>query len=248
SEAGGFEITLLGQTISSYQHGGDDFVSLLRNVSCIDGIKRIRFMTSYPTDLNEQVFDAIADLPKVENRIHLPVQSGSDRVLRKMNRHYDLAQYEAILLAGRERIDGLQFSTDLIVGFPGEQEDDFQATLQLMERQKFVSSFLFKYSPREGTLACRSEDDVPESVKSERLARLMELQEATTVRLLQAQVGEELEILLDEESKKAKNQLRGRTRNNMRVIVDPKKGTAIGDFAVARITGFKGGTLTGELL
>ncbi|MBC8366976.1 tRNA (N6-isopentenyl adenosine(37)-C2)-methylthiotransferase MiaB [bacterium] len=241
----GFEVTLLGQTISSYKHEDVDFAGLLEQVSQVRGIESLRFMTSYPTDLTAELFAAMEKLPKVERRIHLPVQSGSDRILKIMNRRYTLAEYEKILDLGRREMPGLIFSTDIIVGFPGETEEDFQATLDLVKRQRFVSAYMFKYSPREGTLSARNEDDVPTEVKEERLSRLMEVQSDNTQNYLQERMGSEMEILLDETSKKTKNQLRGRTRDQFRVVVDRSPQMRIGSRIRVRIVEIRGETLMG---
>jgi len=245
AERGGFEVTLLGQTISSYRDGETDFAKLLSAVSEVDGIESIRFMTSYPTDLRPDFFVSLSGLPKVERRIHLPVQSGSDRVLKSMNRRYTISEYEEVLAVGRKEVPGLLFSTDIIVGYPGETEEDFRSTLDLVARQRFVSAFMFKYSPREATLSARREDDVPREVKDERLARLIELQKANTRSHLDGLLGKEMEILLDETSKKTKNQLRGRSREQFRVIVERNEGLRIGSWIPVRIEDRKGETLFG---
>jgi tRNA-2-methylthio-N6-dimethylallyladenosine synthase len=243
-----FELTLLGQTISSYRHEDVDFAGLLEKVSAVDGIVSIRFMTSYPTDMTPELFRAIAALPKVGRAIHLPVQSGSDRMLKAMNRRYTVAQYEEILAAGRREIPNLLFSTDLIVGYPGETEADFQHTLDLVNRQGFISAFSFKYSPREGTLSARQPDDVPQAVKEERLARLLALQEAETRKHLESMLGTEQEILLDETSKKQETHLRGRTRQNIRIIVKRRPELKIGTKVGVHVHEIAGSSLRGQLL
>ncbi len=246
---GAFEVILLGQTISSYDFDGLDFAGLLEKVSAIDGIQSIRFMTSYPTDMSPDLFAAIGALPKVGTGIHLPFQSGSDRILERMNRRYRADQYENILASGHAAIKDLLFSTDIIVGFPGETEEDFQATLDLVDRQNFISSYNFKYSPREGTLAWRQGlDDVPTELKEERLARLLELQSQKTQGQLESRLGQELEILLDEPSKKDETRLRGRTRNNLRVIVPRRDDLRIGNKVRVRIASIVGTTLLADLL
>jgi tRNA-2-methylthio-N6-dimethylallyladenosine synthase len=245
ADQGGFEVTLLGQTISSYQDEDVDFAGLLEKVSKLGGIESLRFMTSYPSDMTADLFASLSKLPKVERRIHLPVQSGSDRMLSAMNRRYTVAEYENILETGRHEMSGLLFSTDIIVGYPGETEEDFQATLDLVKRQRFVSAFMFKYSPRDATLSARQEDDIPTSVKEERLARLIEVQAANTKSYLLPLVGSEMEILLDETSKKTKNQLRGRSRDQFRVVVDRNKDMRIGTRIRVRIEELRGETLMG---
>ncbi len=245
---GAFEVTLLGQTISSYDFDGVDFAGLLEKVSAVEGIQSIRFMTSYPTDMTPELFRVIGALPKVGSSIHLPVQSGSDSMLKKMNRRYSVAQYEEILAAGRRETPGLLFSTDIIVGFPGETDADFQQTLDLVERQGFIFAFCFKYSPREGTLSARIEDDVPTAVKEERLARLLEAQDRQTRRHLESMVGSEQEILLDETSKKQETDLRGRTRQNIRIIVKRSPELQIGTRVGVRVREIAGSSLLGDLL
>jgi len=247
AEMDAFEVTLLGQTISSYEYEGVDFAGLLAKVSEIGGIQSVRFLTSYPTDMTPALFRRIASLPKVGTAIHLPFQSGSNRILERMNRRYSIEEYEEILATGRCEIDGLLYSTDIIVGYPGETEEDFQATLDVVERQSFVSAFMFKYSPREGTLSERRDpDDVPTELKETRLAQLIATQDRQTERILAAQRGRELEILLDETSKKQETQLRGRTRNNLRVIVERRPGLEIGQKVRVRVREIAGSSLLAE--
>ncbi|MCB1161838.1 MAG: tRNA (N6-isopentenyl adenosine(37)-C2)-methylthiotransferase MiaB [Candidatus Latescibacteria bacterium] len=246
---GGFEVTLLGQTISSYRFEDVDFAGLLEKVHAVEGIESIRFMTSYPTDMTEALFDRIGSLPKVGTGIHLPFQSGSDAILKAMNRRYSIGEYESILARGRRAIDDLLYSTDIIVGYPGETEADFQATLDVVERQDFISAFMFKYSPREGTLAWRrADEDLPAEVKEERLARLMELQDRKTRELLETRLGRPLEILLDEPSKKDETRLRGRTRNNLRVIVEARPELRLGTRVRVRPRAIAGSSLLADLV
>ncbi len=173
------EITLLGQNVNSY--GNDlertDFASLLKQASQVKGIERIRFMTSHPKDLSERVIAAMASLPNVCHHVHLPLQSGSNEILRRMNRKYTREQYLDIVKKLRNAMDDVEITTDIIVGFPGETEQDFSDTLALIEEVGFASAFTFKYSPRKGTRAAEYPDQVPEAVKRERLRILNELQE-----------------------------------------------------------------------
>ncbi|MCP4548806.1 MAG: tRNA (N6-isopentenyl adenosine(37)-C2)-methylthiotransferase MiaB [bacterium] len=240
---GAFEVMLLGQAVSSYCDDDLDFAGLLGEVSAVEGIESVRFMTSYPTDMDIGFFRAVASLPKVGTGIHLPFQSGSDKILKAMNRRYTIGEYERILENGRREVPGLLFSTDIIVGFPGETEEDFQATLAVVERQAFISAYMFKYSPREGTLSARWEDDIPTAVKEERLGRLIALQERMSRRQLDRCLGQEMEILLDEPSKKLETQLRGRTRSNVRVIIDKDPDLKIGSKVMVRVTEIKGTSL-----
>ncbi|MBM4117376.1 tRNA (N6-isopentenyl adenosine(37)-C2)-methylthiotransferase MiaB [bacterium] len=245
---GAFEVTLLGQTISSYAFAGVDFAGLLAKLHAVEGIQSIRFLTSYPTDMTPALFAAISALPKVGTGIHLPFQSGSNAILSAMNRRYRIEEYEAILAEGRREIPDLLYSTDIIVGYPGETEADFQATLDVVERQGFSAAFMFKYSPREGTLASRRGGaELPAAVKEERLARLSAAQDRQTQAVLAAQLGRELEILLDEPSKKDETRLRGRTRNNLRVIVEARPDLRIGMKIRVRPTAIAGTSLLADL-
>ncbi len=193
------EITLLGQNVNSYA-GGMDFASLLRK---LDGVvPRIRFMTSHPKDLSHDVIEAMALSRSVARHLHLPVQSGSDDVLRAMNRRYDRAKYLGILAAAREAMPDLGVTTDFIVGFPGESEEDFQETLDLVKTARFDAAFTFAFSPRKGTRAAQMEGQLPDAVKDERLQRLIALQEEMQQAIYQGLVGSAHEILVEGPSKR----------------------------------------------
>ncbi|MEG1754826.1 MAG: tRNA (N6-isopentenyl adenosine(37)-C2)-methylthiotransferase MiaB [Clostridia bacterium] len=168
------EITLLGQNVNSYGNDLDDtdFSTLLRQVSAVDGLKRIRFMTSHPKDLSNRLIHTIAELPNVCHHVHLPLQSGSDRILMAMNRRYTRERYLSIVKELRSTMNDIELTTDIIVGFPGETEEDFQQTLDLVDKVGFSSTFTFKYSPRTGTAAAAMLDQVSEDEKRERLKRL----------------------------------------------------------------------------
>ena len=173
------EITLLGQNVNSYGKDLDDasFAGLLKRVSAIDGLKRIRFMTSHPKDLGDDMIAAMAALPNVCHHVHLPMQSGSNEILERMNRRYTRETYLEIVDKLRAAMDDVEITTDIIVGFPGETEEDFLQTLDIVERVGFASAFTFKYSPRKGTRAATMDNQLPDAVKRERLHRLNELQE-----------------------------------------------------------------------
>ena len=173
------EITLLGQNVNSYGKDLEDasFAKLLSLVSSVEGIQRIRFMTSHPKDLSSEMINAMAALPNVCHHVHLPMQSGSNGILKRMNRGYTRERYLEIVKDLRRAMDDVEITTDIIVGFPGETEEDFSQTLDLVEKAGFASAFTFKYSPRKGTRAAIMPDQVPEAVKRERLHRLNELQE-----------------------------------------------------------------------
>jgi len=173
------EITLLGQNVNSYGKDLPDasFAKLLSEVSKVEGLKRIRFMTSHPKDLTDEMIAAMATLPNVCHHVHLPMQSGSNEILAKMNRKYTRERYLEIVEKLHAAMPDVELTTDIIVGFPGETEEDFLQTLDLVERVGFASAFTFKYSPRKGTRAATMEDQVPDVIKRERLHRLNELQE-----------------------------------------------------------------------
>lgn len=175
------EITLLGQNVNSYGKGlGVDFSDLLREVNKVEGLQRIRFISSHPKDLTPRLMDAMAENDKVCRHIHLPVQSGSTRILKEMNRRYTRDEYLALVASLRQRVPGVELTTDVIVGFPGETEEDFDDTLSLMEQVGFSAAFTFKYSPRAGTKAALMPNQVPESIKKDRLRRLNEVQARKT--------------------------------------------------------------------
>ena len=183
AEAGYDEVTFLGQNVNSYMDSEHqvNFPKLLHEIHGIEALKRIRFMTSHPKDLSDELIDAIAELPKCCHHVHLPLQSGSDRILKLMNRKYDTVKYLDIVQKLRSRIPDIEFTTDIIVGFPGETEEDFSDTLSFVKKIGYSSAFTFKYSPRIGTIAAGMENQIPESVKKERLFRLNELQNEITL-------------------------------------------------------------------
>ena len=202
--AAGFrEVTLLGQTVNSYFDGEKDFSALLRAVSAVEGIERVRFTSPYPRDFDEHTIAAIAELPEVCPGLHLPVQSGSNSQLKAMRRNYTVEAYRALVRRLRENVPGLALTTDIIVGFCGETEADFQQTCELMEEIRYDSAFMFKYSERENTYAQKKmEDDVPEEVKSERLQHIIKLQENISWEVNQEQVGRKVEVLVEGPSKR----------------------------------------------
>jgi tRNA-2-methylthio-N6-dimethylallyladenosine synthase len=191
------EVMLLGQTVNAYRHGDTDFVGLLRRVSAIDGLQRLRFTTSHPAHMTDAVARAFGELPKVCPYIHLPVQSGSDAVLESMRRGYTAAQYRATVARLREHRPGLAVSSDVIVGYPGETEADFEATVRLVEDSGFAGLFVFAYSARPGTTALRLDDDVAEDEKRRRVHVLNGLQQRIQASLNAARVGGREEVLVD---------------------------------------------------
>ena len=242
--AGGREVTLLGQNVTAYRHGNLDFAGLLRQVAALPGLARIRFLTGHPRDLTPRLLETMADLPAVCPWLHVPAQSGSDRVLRRMKRLYTAAQYLQMVETARRLLPDVTFSGDFIVGFPGETEEDFQRTLELVRAVRYDQTFNFKYSPRPGTPAARLADDVPPAVKKERLARLMAAQEAVWRELADAAVGEVWTAVVEGPSRHGPELERARTANNRKVLV-PAAGRRPGDMVRVRVTGWEATTFRG---
>jgi tRNA-2-methylthio-N6-dimethylallyladenosine synthase len=236
--AGYSEVTLLGQTVNAYSDPEEGFGlgELLRRASGIEGLRRLRFITSHPRLLDDSLLEALAAGPPVAPYLHLPAQSGSDRVLYRMKRRYDAVQYLTAVERARRALPDVALSSDFIVGFPGETEEDFQATLDLVRQVRFASLFGFKYSPRPGTAAARwgGEKTVPDAVASERLGRLLALQEEIQAETHRGLVGREFPILVEGADRKA--QSRGRTPCNRIVHVEGSDGILeAGSYATVRI-------------
>ncbi len=246
AELGTRDVTLLGQNVNSYRDGSADFADLLKVVNDVDGIERIRFATSHPKDLSEGLVAAMADLPKVCEHLHLPVQSGSTRTLERMNRSYAREQYLSLVDMVRERVPGAALTTDIIVGFPGESEADFEETLSLMENVRFDSAFMFRYSVREGTKAAKLPDDVPEDVKIRRLTSVIELQKAITSELNGKLAGSTVEVLVEGPSERDPSSLFGRTRTG-KAVVAPGPGALAGRLVPVRIERVTAWTLHGAM-
>jgi tRNA-2-methylthio-N6-dimethylallyladenosine synthase len=240
------EVTLLGQTVNSYHDGQHDFADLLRAVGAVGGIRRLRFTSPYPTEFTERVIGAMASTPSVCEHVHLPVQSGSDAVLRRMLRRYTRARYLEVVAALRSAVPGITVSTDIIVGFPGETEAQFEETLTLVTDADFDDAYTFKYSVREGTPAVRLRDHVPDNVASARLERLIEAVRANTRRKNVARVGEVHEVLVERPARRGDLML-GRTRTNQLVLLDLPPSAA-GDYHTCRLTGTTGSTFTGAVI
>jgi tRNA-2-methylthio-N6-dimethylallyladenosine synthase len=232
------EVILLGQNVNSYGRnleGGFGFVQLLERLEDVQGIERIRFTTSHPKDLSVELMDAMARLGKVCEHLHLPVQSGSTRVLQAMNRGYTREEYLGKVEALRKRVPGISLTTDLIVGFPGETEQDLELTLDLLKRVRFDSIYSFKFSPRPFTAAASMEDNVPGDIKAERLRRVQELQEAITADILQECVGSLEEVLVEGPSLRGSHQVTGRTRTYRIVHMPGDPDRLRGRLVTARI-------------
>jgi tRNA-2-methylthio-N6-dimethylallyladenosine synthase len=214
--AGVKEVTLLGQNVNSYNRGRDDlsFPELLNRINAIDGIERIRFVTSHPKDMSDNLVDCFGRLEKLCEHIHLPFQSGSDRILGLMNRGYTAAQYLEKVDALRERCPGMAFSADCIVGFPGETEEDFEGTMALIEKVRFDGLFSFCYSPRKNTAATGLPDEVDQETAHTRLLRLQAAQKVITREKNRELEGSTVEVLVEGRSKNSPEDLTGRTRTN----------------------------------
>jgi len=239
------EVTLLGQNVNSYCDGEHNFADLLRTVAQGSGIERIRYVTSHPKDLSERLIEAVAGTPTICENFHLPAQAGSDPVLQRMNRGYGRDDYRRLVEGIRRAIPDAVITTDLMVGFPGESEQDFADTLDLARSVRWDSAFMFMYSPREGTPAARWPDDVPTAVKKERLARLIELQEAISAKVSEASVGSRQEVLVEGPSRRSDEMLMGRTRGN-KVVIFAGPADWIGQTIEVTITRASAHTLFGE--
>lgn len=218
------EITLLGQNVNSYDGGnGYKFSNLLRDVNKIEGIEKIRFVSPHPKDFKEDVIDAIKDCEKVSKIIHLPLQSGSSNILKKMNRRYTKEQYLSLVKRMKEKIQNVVFSTDIIVGFPEETEEDFEDTLDVVRKVNFEQVFMFIYSRRVGTPADKMENQIPEEIKHERFNRLKELVESMIEENNKKYIGTIQSVLVEGKSKNNPNMLTGRTDSNKVVVFEGKE-------------------------
>lgn len=249
-EQGYKEITLLGQNVNSYGKTLEhpiSFAQLLTQIDAIPGDFRIRFMTSHPKDATKELFDVMANSQKICHHLHLPVQCGSDRILQAMNRRYTVEQYLGLIDYARSVMPDISFTTDIIVGFPGETLEDFQGTMELLKKVRYDSLFSFIYSKRVGTKAASMPDDTPHSVKSDRLQQLLALQRTIGEEVLSEYVGKTLRILVDGAGKSGEGYLTGRT--DQYLIVDfPGDSALIGQFVTVKITKALNWALLGELV
>ncbi len=247
-EQGYKEITLLGQNVNSYANGTDDlsFPELLKKIAAIDGKFRLRFMTSHPKDFSEELAKVIAENRKICRLVHLPVQSGSDSVLRAMNRKYTSADYLKKLEILKKYVPDCAVTTDLIVGFPNESEEDFAATLNLVKKAEFASAFTFVYSKREGTVAARMEGQIPEEVSKSRIMRLVEAVNAQTREQTARYVGKTVEVLCEDYDAKREKYLGRDEYGRMAYFASEKN--VIGEFVNVKISGANGVSLTGEIV
>jgi len=243
------EVVLLGQTVNSYHDGDFDFADLLRAVGRVDGVRRIRFTSPHPNDFTNRVIEAIAEVDAVCEHVHLPMQSGSSRVLKRMLRRYTREQYLECVDKLRASVPGLSLTTDVIVGFPGETDDDFDETLDVIRAVGFADAFTFKFSPRDGTPATRmpAELTVPDDVASDRLARLVATIRGISRATNLQQLGRRYEVLIEKEARRGGDLLQARTRDFKTVLV-PGDAAMVGSYVNVELTGTTGSTFTGQIV
>jgi len=242
------EVVLLGQTVNSYHDGTHNFGDLLFAINQVEGIERIRFTSPHPSDATKPMIDAIASCKKVCKQIHLPLQSGSTRILSDMHRTYTVDEYRELVFNLRNQIPNLAISTDIIVGFCGETEEDFQQTHDLMGEMRYDSAFMFKYSDRDGTLANRTlEDNVPEEEKIRRLQSIIDLQYRISHEINQKRVGQTVEILVEGESRKSEADYFGKD-DTFKTTVFPRQNTKIGDTVNIKVHTATAHTLIGDVI
>jgi len=242
------EVELLGQTINAYRcpESGADFADLLEAVADVNGLDRVRYITSHPRHFNDRLIRVLATNPRVSRYLHLPFQAGSDTVLKRMHRRYTRTEYVDLVGRLRSAVRDISLSTDVIVGFPGETEDDFVQTLELLEEIRFGQVFAFAFSPRPRTPADRYDDLLPEEGKKKRLHRLFELTDRISLELNQALIGSTVSVLVDGDSRRDPNHWQGRGEDN-RVVNFPKSGCeGIGDLVDVEISGAGSHSLVGD--
>jgi len=244
--ASGFrEVVFLGQTVNSWRDGERDFADLLRATDRVEGLERIRYTSPHPADITGRLIAAHAECAKLCPHVHLPLQSGSDRVLAAMERTYTVERYREIVAALRARIAGVALSTDIIVGFPGETEEDFERTVALLREIRYDSAFLFKYSARPDTRAWRWSETVSEEEKGRRLERLIAIQHAISGEIHDGWLGREVEVLVEGRARRNRDQLYGKTPQ-FKAIVFPDDGSPAGTLRRVRVVGATPVTLVGE--
>jgi len=248
---GAVEISLLGQNVNGYKGVGPDgeewdFTMLLYAVAELDGLRRLRFTTSHPMEMSSELCVAFGEVPQLMPYLHLPVQSGSDTLLKAMHRGHDRDTYYRTIDELRRHCPDIALSSDFIVGYPGESDEDFEATLELVHRVQYDSAFCFKYSPRPGTPAAKSEDNVPESIKDERLQTLLALMRQQTAEAMTRQVGRSLDVLVEKESRN-EGDMQGRTPD-FKIVHFRGNPRQVGQIMPMRITEAYGQSLRGELI
>ena len=246
ADSGVTEVTLLGQTVNSYEADGQSFPDLLRSVARVPGIRRVRFTSPHPNDVTTDLLDVMAEETAVCEQLHLPLQAGSDRTLRRMLRRYTVEGFLEKVNLARAVIPDIGLSTDVIVAFPGETHDEFQETLEVMRTVRFDDAYTYRYSPREGTPATRfpAADFVPDGEAQERLQRLIETHRAIQAEINEAEVGRVEEVLVEKEARDP-GQILGRSRRN-KVVAFPASPDLIGTYLEVCLTGTTGATFVGE--
>jgi tRNA-2-methylthio-N6-dimethylallyladenosine synthase len=246
-EQGFKDVTLLGQNVNSYNFNGINFAELLKRVNKIETIRRIRFVTSHPKDLSDEVIEVMAESEKVCEHLHLAMQSGDDEILHKMNRGYTAEHFYNIVQKLGASMPEIAITTDVIAGFPGETNEQFQRTYDLMKKIEFDYAFTFKFSPRQGTKAAEFNKQIPEKIRLERLQKLINLQQDITSKKYKEQIGKIKEIYVEKVSKKAEDELSGKSRD-FKITVFKGEKSLIGKFVNVRITNAVGWTLKGVLI
>ena len=245
AEQGYKEVILLGQTVNAYRHDGVDFGELLRRTCEVEGIERVRYTSPHPADFTDSTIEAMTECTKLAPYIHLPLQSGSDRILSDMQRGHTVAEFRALVKRLRSAIPGLARSTDIIVGYPGETQEDFEATSSLMEEVGFDHAFLFKYSPREGTRSFKTPEILSEQEKGRRLERLIAEQLARTLRIHQTLLGSVVEVLVEGSAKRQPQWLAGKDLQYRTVCFEPA-GASPGDVVTVLVESVTSHTLSGR--
>ena len=248
SDRGFKEITLLGQNVNSYMDNQWDFADLLSASAAVNPLLRIRFTTSHPQDLSDKLLYTIAEYPNICSYIHLPVQSGSDRILELMNRTYTIDHYLNLIEKARNIIPNVSFSTDIISGFPTETIEDHLATIDIMQTVRYDGAYMFKYSPREGTKSFKMGDDVPEEVKSKRLQEIIDVQQRVSLEKNNELIGKNEVVLIEGFSKKSDDYFAGRTDSNKVVIIPASEQIKPGDYVTVKINRATSATLFGDFL
>ncbi|MBI4363860.1 MAG: tRNA (N6-isopentenyl adenosine(37)-C2)-methylthiotransferase MiaB [Candidatus Latescibacteria bacterium] len=239
------EVVFLGQTVNAYRDGDVDFAELLERADRVEGIARIRFTSPHPSDMTDRAIEAIASCRKVPPQVHLPLQSGSDAVLERMRRTYTMEEYEVLVEKLRRAVPGIALSTDLIVGFPGETEEDFSATLRAVERIGYESAFIFKYSPRPGARSAEWPETVPDREKTRRITILIDRQKAISLRKNQADVGSTVEVLAEGPTKRSDMEWFGKSMH-FKTVVFPHREERVGDLVSVRVAAATPHALLGE--
>ena len=248
--AGGMsEVVLLGQTVNSYNDGEHDFADLLRAVGAVPGLKRLRFTSPHPNDFSDRVIRALAEVPAVCEHVHLPMQSGSTNVLKRMLRRYSREEYFDCLARLRTAVPGLSVTTDIIVGFPGETDEDFEETLSAVHEAGFTDAFMFKFSPREGTPATRMPESwvVSDAVAAERMDRLVETVKGVARAQNLSLLGSKYEVLVEREARRGADLMMARTRDFRTVMIPGDEGM-LGQYVTVELTGTTGSTFTGSIV